>query len=213
MKNKYKDQDEEDRASNITDSVKTQGENIKQQKSQPQVQLKRGQKNKLRKMKNKYKDQDEEDRELAMKLLASGGESKKNKENNKKGKNSLSSKGKSFLNEQKDAKKTQKDTKRSDQSNDNTKRAPTAKAELSDDEEMKQEEPQYEGEQLLQSLTGCPQPDDIILFAIPTCAPYSSMKNYKFKVKLTPGNNKKGKATKTALQMFQMTKETTQQEK
>merc|ERR1719354_542651 len=174
MKNKYKDQDEEDRASNITDSVKTQGENIKQQKSQPQVQLKRGQKNKLRKMKNKYKDQDEEDRELAMKLLASGGESKKNKENNKKGKNNVPSKGKNFLNEQKDAKKTQKDTKRSDQSNDNTKHAPTAKTELSDDEEMKQEEPQYKGEQLLQSLTGCPQPDDIILFAIPTCAPYSS---------------------------------------
>jgi len=211
-KQKKKNQENE-QPSNITDSVKTQGENIKQQKSQPQVQLKRGQKNKLRKMKNKYKDQDEEDRELAMKLLASGGESKKNKENNKKGKNNVPSKGKNFLNEQKDAKKTQKDTKRSDQSNDNTKHAPTAKTELSDDEEMKQEEPQYEGEQLLQSLTGCPQPDDIILFAIPTCAPYSSMKNYKFKVKLTPGNNKKGKATKTALQMFQMTKETTQQEK
>merc|ERR1719376_1566444 len=92
--------------------------------------------------------------------------------------------------------KAQKDTKKSDQNNDNKKQTSTAKNELSDDEEMKQEEPQYEGEQLLQSLTGCPQPDDIILFAIPACAPYSSMKNFKFKVKLTPGNNKKRKSHK-----------------
>jgi hypothetical protein len=51
----------------------------------------------------------------------------------------------------------------------------------------------------LDSLTGNPLPDDVLLFAIPVCAPYSALNNFKYKVKLTPGSGKKGKAIKSAM--------------
>lgn len=40
---------------------------------------------------------------------------------------------------------------------------------------------------VLDSLTGLPGPDDVLLFAVPVCGPYSALQNYKYKVKLTPG--------------------------
>ena len=45
----------------------------------------------------------------------------------------------------------------------------------------------------LDSVTGVPFSDDVLLFAIPVCAPYQTISNYKYKVKLTPGSMKKGK--------------------
>jgi hypothetical protein len=39
----------------------------------------------------------------------------------------------------------------------------------------------------LDSLTGAPRPDDVLLFAVPVCAPYSALQGYKYKLKLTPG--------------------------
>lgn len=39
--------------------------------------------------------------------------------------------------------------------------------------------PTQEGEALLDSLTGQPHPEDILLFAVPICAPYTAMANYK----------------------------------
>lgn len=77
-----------------------------------------------------------------------------------------------------------------------------------------------EAENLLSSLTGQPHPEDVLLFAVPVCAPYTALSNYKYvqltfsvykrkseertglnesfvfhrhKVKLTPGSQKKGK--------------------
>ena len=32
---------------------------------------------------------------------------------------------------------------------------------------------------LLDSLTGCPLSEDLLLFAIPVCAPYTAVQNYK----------------------------------
>ncbi|PRP86190.1 nuclear export mediator factor Nemf-like [Planoprotostelium fungivorum] len=54
----------------------------------------------------------------------------------------------------------------------------------------------------IDSLTSSPLADDVLLFAIPVCAPYSAMSNYKYKVKLQPGNVKRGKAGKTAVSVF-----------
>jgi NFACT protein C-terminal domain len=34
---------------------------------------------------------------------------------------------------------------------------------------------------MLDSLTGLPLPEDEILFAVPVCAPYATLLNYKFK--------------------------------
>uniref|UniRef100_A0A8C2T320 Ribosome quality control complex subunit NEMF n=1 Tax=Coturnix japonica TaxID=93934 RepID=A0A8C2T320_COTJA len=55
--------------------------------------------------------------------------------------------------------------------------------------------PLQDGTALLDSLTGQPHAEDILLFAVPICAPYTAMTNYKYKVKLTPGTQKKGKGT------------------
>ncbi|NXY36445.1 NEMF factor, partial [Pomatorhinus ruficollis] len=175
--------------------------------------IKRGQKSKMKKMKEKYRDQDEEDRELIMKLLGSAGSNREDK--GKKGK-----KGKT---KEEAAKKQQQKTK------------PLRRAagkeplpagilheaqepgldELQEEkEEQDQEQPGLEdSEALLDSLTGQPHPEDILLFAVPICAPYTAMTNYKYKVKLTPGTQKKGKAAKIALHNFMQSKEASPREK
>jgi hypothetical protein len=53
-----------------------------------------------------------------------------------------------------------------------------------------------------EKLTGLSLPEDGLLYAIPVCAPYISMQNFKYKVKLTPGPMKKGKAAKLAVEIF-----------
>uniref|UniRef100_A0AAR2KKB8 Ribosome quality control complex subunit NEMF n=1 Tax=Pygocentrus nattereri TaxID=42514 RepID=A0AAR2KKB8_PYGNA len=70
-----------------------------------------------------------------------------------------------------------------------------------------------EGENFLDSLTGQPYSDDVLLFAVPVCAPYTALSNYKHKVKLTPGTQKKGKAARTAVFSFMRGKEASTREK
>lgn len=65
----------------------------------------------------------------------------------------------------------------------------------------------------LNALTGQPLEDDVILFCIPVCAPYSAMHYFKYKVKLTPGSSKKGKSSKVAISLFTSMPECTQREK
>ena len=48
----------------------------------------------------------------------------------------------------------------------------------------------------LDSLIGAPKADDVLLFAVPVCAPYSALQGYKHKLKLTPGTQPKGKAAR-----------------
>ena len=54
----------------------------------------------------------------------------------------------------------------------------------------------------LDELTGIPRPEDVVLYAIPVCAPYQVVAGYKYKVKLVPGNLKKGKAYKQAVELL-----------
>ncbi len=56
----------------------------------------------------------------------------------------------------------------------------------------------------LDSLTGAPQPDDVLLFAVPVCAPYSALQGYKYKLKLTPGTQRKGKAARQVSPPFNL---------
>lgn len=37
-----------------------------------------------------------------------------------------------------------------------------------------------EAEDLLTSLSGQPHPEDVLLFAVPVCAPYTALSNYKY---------------------------------
>lgn len=54
----------------------------------------------------------------------------------------------------------------------------------------------------LSKLTGKPSPDDVLLCAIPVCAPYQVLNQYKYRVKLTPGSVKRGKASKQCVELF-----------
>ncbi|XP_064515756.1 ribosome quality control complex subunit NEMF isoform X1 [Pseudopipra pipra] len=177
--------------------------------------IKRGQKSKMKKMKEKYRDQDEEDRELIMKLLGSAGSNKEDK--GKKGK-----KGKTKEEAAKKQQQKPKAPRRGAGGGKETLPAgillheaqDPALEEQDEKEEQDQDQPGVEdGEALLDSLTGQPHPEDILLFAVPICAPYTAMTNYKYKVKLTPGTQKKGKAAKIALHNFMQSKEASAREK
>ncbi|XP_038162945.1 nuclear export mediator factor NEMF-like [Cyprinodon tularosa] len=188
-----------------------------------QQPLKRGQKNKLKKIKEKYKDQDEEDRELMMQLLGSAGSTKEEKEKGKKGKRG---KGKEEPVRKPVSQKQQQ--KRPDVAP--GERKPEGPAGEEEEEEGKekpsgdqQEEKEddvdpdnpgaEEAENLLTSLSGQPHPEDVLLFAVPVCAPYTALSSYKHKVKLTPGSQKKGKAARTALLSFIKAKDASAREK
>lgn len=136
----------------------------------------RGKKGKLKKIKDKYKDQDEEEKQLRMELLQ--GQGKGNKAKNKKNSKEVESKP-NKPHEKKPGPKPRTENLDVDE-----------EKVVNDDTDM------------LVSLTGIPHEEDELLFAVPVCAPYSTLSNYKFKVKLTPGTNKRGKACKTSLAMF-----------
>jgi len=57
----------------------------------------------------------------------------------------------------------------------------------------------------MNKLTGSPVPNDVLLYALPICAPYHTLRNYMYRVKLTPGNQRRGKASKQCLEMFYRT--------
>ncbi|NWU89006.1 NEMF factor, partial [Upupa epops] len=178
----------------------------------PQL-VKRGQKSKMKKMKEKYKDQDEEDRELIMKLLGSAGSNRE-----KKGR-----KGKTKEEPARKHPQAAKALRRGAAGGKETLPAgvllhepqdPALEEQQDDKDEQDQDQPAAEdGEAFLDSLTGQPHPEDILLFAVPICAPYTAMSNYKYKVKLTPGTQKKGKAAKIALHNFMQSKEASAREK
>ncbi|XP_034432358.1 nuclear export mediator factor NEMF-like [Hippoglossus hippoglossus] len=183
-----------------------------------QQPLKRGQKNKLKKIKEKYKDQDEEDRELMMQLLGSAGSTKEEKDKGKKGK-----KGKG-----KDEPIRRPPPQKQPQKPRNTETAANKPEQVEGEEggdggpaeqEDKEDEADQdnpgaeEAENLLTSLSGQPHSEDVLLFAVPVCAPYTALSNYKHKVKLTPGSQKKGKAARTAVLSFMKAKEASTREK
>ncbi|KAJ6901226.1 hypothetical protein NC651_019084 [Populus alba x Populus x berolinensis] len=65
----------------------------------------------------------------------------------------------------------------------------------------------------LDYLTGNPLPIDILSYAVPVCGPYSAVQSYKYRVKVIPGTVKKGKAARTAMNLFSHMPEATSREK
>lgn len=163
----------------------------KEGKQGEQNQLKRGQKSRLKKIKEKYKDQDEEDRHLAMEVLQSAGAAKEDKRRSR----------------HKDPSGPKKQGKKK-----GVVQPPVIQNINTDhlDEEDTGPLPEID---MLDQLTGKPVTEDELLFAVPVVAPYSTLLNYKFKVKLTPGTGKRGKAAKTAIAVFLRDKEITSREK
>ena len=63
------------------------------------------------------------------------------------------------------------------------------------------------------ALTGQPREDDVVLYALPMCAPYSVVQQNKYKAKITPGGLKRGKAAKQGLHLFVRTFQPTDTER
>lgn len=149
--------------------------------------LKRGQRARLKKMKEKYKDQDEEDRLVRMQLLGSvGTESKKKQQQQAKTKAKENN--------------PQQNKKKGPPPPSSRPQSATASA-IPDDEENEQEDEEEkakrlsEDARLLATLTGQPMSEDPLINVIGVCAPWVTLNNYKYKVKILPGGlGKKGKS-------------------
>ncbi|ESN98868.1 hypothetical protein HELRODRAFT_66726 [Helobdella robusta] len=183
--------------------------------------LKRGQKSKLKKMKKKYGDQDEEEREMRMFLLASSKGPNEEKLKKKQKKNTQTANVKKASNKVQASSSSHLTT--SEQNEQNTISVPVGQEAgvLKLDGcypyrcffHSNQQNPNGQELNLLDSLTGTTHADDILLYCLPVCAPYNAITNYKFKVKLTPGTTKRGKAAKMAIAMFMQDKATSKMEK
>ncbi|XP_028398631.1 nuclear export mediator factor Nemf-like [Dendronephthya gigantea] len=221
-----------------SDAGKSKSSPITQQSA-----AKRGKKSKLKKMKERYGDQDEEDRELMMQFLGSAGapkESKRKKGKDSKGRKGSSQNRQGEQRMTRNTNKVNNTMKTTvnavdKQSEVENKALPANTGQVLENfagdlaEGLEQDGEQHETEVkleendevdiekeevgLLDSLTGCPYIDDITFFAIPVCAPYAAVQNYKFKVKLTPGTGRRGRAARTALHSFIQSRDTTAREK
>ncbi|KAG8048982.1 hypothetical protein GUJ93_ZPchr0009g2381 [Zizania palustris] len=195
----------------------------------------RGQKGKLKKIKEKYAEQDEEEREIRMALLASSGKASQ-KDKPSEGDGTIVIPSKPSAGEDDTSKICYKCKKSGHLSRDcpqityavdptdgnigrsknSTDRSiAPAGGSITMDEDDVHEIGDEEKEKLidLDYLTGNPLPSDILLYAVPVCAPYNALQAYKYRVKITPGTAKKGKAAKTALSLFMHTADATNREK
>ncbi|POM60901.1 hypothetical protein PHPALM_30181, partial [Phytophthora palmivora] len=148
----------------------------------------RGKKGKLKKMKKKYADQDDEDRRLRMEALGHVVEEEQESENQSKEDDSAEpSEG--------DDGESTTDGNTKEVSEEYIRQQREKKEKFLDEQED-----EAEGADFFDAFTGEPLADDIVLFAMPMCAPYASLTKFKYKVKLTPGSQKKGKAAKQAME-------------
>ncbi|KAF6778162.1 hypothetical protein AHF37_02674 [Paragonimus kellicotti] len=201
--------------------------------------LRRGQKSKINKIKQKYGEQDEEERLIRMKLLQGEG-AKLSKYHKLIDRNLLSESEEPTETSHQHVNITAEDEDRdadddAQQSDAETFDLPSVQpstaivnpAQISDssktsdvgedDPDVGDDAAQHVTEddwiRLMDTLTGQPVDGDVLLYALPVCAPYSSLMNYKFKVKLTPGTAKRGKAAKMSMNYFVMDKSASAREK
>lgn len=231
--------DNEELEENVAVSVSVDQQSKKSiQNNKPIIgKIIRGQRSKLKKMKEKYADQDEEERSIRMALLASAGNALKNTGETQNG-NEATVEVEVANDGPKDAPKICYKCKRTghlsrdcpehpsstshhpttsgvDNSrvrlDDTTSEADKVAMEEDDVHEIAEEEKGKLND--VDYLTGNPLPSDILLYAVPVCGPYSAVQSYKYRVKITPGTAKKGKAAKTAMNLFSHMPEASAREK
>jgi hypothetical protein len=176
---------ENESTAEIQQSTGTQTPSQKSTKKGPAPQ-KRGKKGKAKKIATKYKDQDEEDRLAAQQLIgAAAGLEKAEAEAKAKVAREAEL---AFQKERRRAQhqRTQKETAEHEE---------IRRLMLEEGQEVLGE---IEEEKMtsFEALVGIPLKGDEILEAIPVCAPWAAMGKYKYKAKLQPGAQKKGKAVK-----------------
>jgi len=158
-----------------------------EKKGQPVA--KRGKKGKAKKIATKYKYQDEEDRIAAQKLIgAAAGHEKAEAEAKIKAQHEAEL---AFQKERRKAqqKRTMKETAEHEE---------VRKLILDEGVEILEDD-EAEKTTVLDAFVGTPLPGDEIMEAIPVCAPWAAMGRYKYKAKVQPGAQKKGKAVKDIL--------------
>jgi len=184
----------------------------------------RGKAGKLKKQKGKYAEQDEEDRALSMELLGSAGKSKRQlkqeeaqREREQKAGEAEAKKERQAARQQREQQREHQREKRALAVRDGGEGAAESGVVEGDDAEEAAESFSELAQLLVEpsvaelaeerraalgaqdTLTGLPAEQDELLFAVPVCAPYSVLAPYTYKLKLTPGNNKRGKAAKQAV--------------
>ncbi|OQV11357.1 hypothetical protein CLAIMM_15203, partial [Cladophialophora immunda] len=172
-------------------------------KSKP-AQLARGKRTKLKRAQKKYADQDEEDRALAMQLLGSN-RSQERKEAAEAEKAVREAKAQA----DKERRRAQhsKAAERERLRRDRLEKAAASGAnggegaDLDEDDELSKEQLEQERRELLDidRLVPMPEPGDELLAAIPVVAPWTALARQKYKIKLQPGNVKKGKVVREIL--------------
>uniref|UniRef100_A0A0E0EMT4 CCHC-type domain-containing protein n=1 Tax=Oryza meridionalis TaxID=40149 RepID=A0A0E0EMT4_9ORYZ len=216
--------------------VNSQQEKGKTNEKLANPKVSRGQKGKLKKIKEKYGEQDEEEREIRMALLASSGRASQKDKPSEDVDGATAAQSKPSTGEDDRSKICYKckksghlsrdcpeSTSEMDPADVNVGRAKDgmdrssapAGSSVTMDEDDIHELGDEEKEKLidLDYLTGNPLPSDILLYAVPVCAPYNALQAYKYRVKITPGTAKKGKAAKTAMSLFLHTADATNREK
>ncbi|ELU02895.1 hypothetical protein CAPTEDRAFT_151175 [Capitella teleta] len=196
-------------------------------KPQQVAPLKRGQKNKLKKIREKYADQDEEERQLRMEILQGSQERKPKKGRKAKQQQQQLLKENKLQQKQQPPQKPRRTgpltaadilvetpecpaevpAKKSTEDDGNSSGEEERQALEADDVRL------VPDADVLASLTGLPDAEDVLLCSVPVCAPYSTLSKYKYKVKLIPGSTKRGKVCKVALNMFQTDRSATQRER
>ncbi|QSS61401.1 DUF814 domain-containing protein [Histoplasma capsulatum] len=158
----------------------------------------RGKRGKNKKIATKYQHQDEEDRELALRLLGSDSNPDKLREAAKRKADRLAE-----LEAQKQRRRAQHD--RAARAERERQKALQQQAETraggdgADGGDTQLDADTAADLSCLPSLIGTPVAGDEIVAAIPVCAPWTALSQYKYRAKLQPGTVKKGKAVKEIL--------------
>ncbi|KAK4231451.1 ribosome quality control complex subunit 2 [Podospora fimiseda] len=187
------EQEQEDELK-LETSAETSRTGTPSQQHQKKTPLKRGQRSKAKKIATKYKDQDEEDRMLMEELL--GVTAAKQKA------------------EAEAAAKAQKEAEAAAARERKRIAQERTKKQIAEHEEIRRlmleegvemlDESEAMEVTSLDSLVGTPLQGDEILEAIPICAPWMALGKVKYKVKLQPGQVKKGKAIKEIVERWRL---------
>ncbi|OQN99238.1 hypothetical protein B0A48_15087 [Cryoendolithus antarcticus] len=178
------------------EAAQTGGQKRQSKKDQPvptsqsnkPVQQKRGKRAKAKKQAAKYSNQDEEDRALAMQLLGSKAADEKSTAE------AAEAAQKESLEETRARRRAQHEKAKKQ----GLEAEEIRRLNLEEGVEALDED---EALQLtsLDSYVGAPLPGDEIIDIIPVCAPWAALAKHKYKVKMQPGQTKKGKAVREML--------------
>ncbi|KAI0431979.1 hypothetical protein F5Y09DRAFT_340075 [Xylaria sp. FL1042] len=187
------DYDAATEADTLPNSDVNQNSSFDGQSTQPKKkgqQAKRGQRTKAKKIAAKYKDQDEEDRAAIEALIgASAGKQRAEAE----------AKAKAEREAALEAARERRRAQHQRQQRETAEHEEVRKVMLDEGIEMLDPD-EVANLSPLDALVGMPLPGDEILEVVALCAPYTALSRCKYKVKLQPGAQKKGKAVKEILE-------------